>query len=50
LAFTEIIAFWQDNMRPLRRLVLMMLFTGSALAFAWFVFLQLRIVLSGISL
>ena len=50
LAFAEIIAFWQDNMRPLRRLVLMMLFTGSALAFVWFVFLQLRIVLSGISL
>ncbi|MGF6091133.1 hypothetical protein [Pseudomonas sp. 18173] len=49
LAITEIIAFWQDNMRPLRRLVLMMLFSGSALSFSWFVFLQLRIVLSGIT-
>jgi hypothetical protein len=43
-ALTEIVAFWQDTMRPFRRLGLMALFCCSGLSFGWFVWLQLHTV------
>lgn len=46
--FAEIVAFWQDNMHPLRRLVMMLLLSMSAASFAWFVYLQLNTVITAI--
>jgi hypothetical protein len=45
LAFTRIVAQWQNTMRPFCRLTLISLFFASGGCFAWFVFLQLRILL-----
>jgi hypothetical protein len=42
MAFTKIIASWQNTMRPGSRLLLMFLFLASAGAFCWFVYLQMR--------
>lgn len=42
LAFTRIIASWQNTMRPLSRLTLMLLFLASAGSFCCFVYLQMR--------
>lgn len=44
LTFTRIIAQWQNTMRPLCRLILISLFMASAGCVAWFVFLQLKIL------
>lgn len=46
LVFSEIVAFWQDNMHPLRRLVMILLLSISAASFAWFVYLQLKTVVA----
>lgn len=45
IAFTRIIASWQNTMRPWSRLILIFLFLASGGSFCWFVFLQLRIML-----
>ncbi|WP_439858318.1 hypothetical protein [Pseudomonas syringae] len=42
MAFTKIIASWQNTMRPGSRLLLMFLFLASAGALCWFVYLQMR--------
>lgn len=46
LIFTRIVAQWQNSMRPWSRLILMSLFLASGGCFIWFVFLQLRILIS----
>ncbi|MEW5506013.1 hypothetical protein [Pseudomonas antarctica] len=46
LTFTRIVAQWQNSMRPLCRLTLISLFLASGGCFAWFVFLQLKILTS----
>jgi hypothetical protein len=43
--FTRILAQWQNTMRPWSRLLLISLFLASGGCFAWFVILQLRILL-----
>jgi len=45
LTFSRIIAQWQNTMRPWSRLVLISLFLVSGGCFAWFVYLQLTILL-----
>ncbi|MBO2923049.1 hypothetical protein J5H75_15170 [Pseudomonas asiatica] len=45
LTFSRIIAQWQNTMRPWSRLVLISLFMLSGGCFAWFVYLQLTILL-----
>ncbi|WP_339535453.1 hypothetical protein [Pseudomonas hunanensis] len=45
LTFTRIIAQWQNTMRPWSRLILISLFLASGSCFAWFVYLQLKILL-----
>ncbi len=45
IAFTRIIASWQNTMRPWSRLILMFLFFASGGSFCWFVYLQLRIMI-----
>ncbi|KPY10351.1 hypothetical protein [Pseudomonas savastanoi] len=45
LAFTKIIASWQNTMRPWSRLLLMLLFLASAGSFCWFVYLQVRFMI-----
>jgi len=44
LTLTRIVAQWQNTMRPLCRLTLISLFLASGGCFAWFVFLQLKIL------
>ena len=44
LTFTRIVAQWQNTMLPLCRLTLISLFLASGGCFAWFVFLQLKIL------
>ncbi|MGH8379530.1 hypothetical protein [Pseudomonas sp.] len=45
LTFSRIIAQWQNTMRPWSRLLLISLFLASGSCFAWFVFLQLKILM-----
>lgn len=44
LTFSRIIAQWQNTMRPWSRLILICLFWASGGCFAWFVYLQLTIL------
>ncbi|MNJ61492.1 hypothetical protein D3C77_572840 [compost metagenome] len=44
LTFSRIIAQWQNTIRPWSRLVLISLFLASGGCFAWFVYLQLTIL------
>ncbi|WP_147459030.1 DUF308 domain-containing protein [Pseudomonas sp. AOB-7] len=46
--FAEIVAFWQESMYPWRRLIMILLLSMSASSFAWFVYLQLKTVLSAL--
>jgi hypothetical protein len=45
LAFAQTIAFWQNSMHPIRRLILMALYLMSGVFFVSFVVLQLQILL-----
>ncbi|WP_070886932.1 hypothetical protein [Pseudomonas argentinensis] len=45
LIFTRIIAQWQNTMRPWSRLLLICLFIASGGCFAWFVLLQMKILI-----
>lgn len=49
LTFSRIIAQWQNTMRPWSRLILISLFLASGGCFAWFVYLQLTILVPVLS-
>lgn len=46
LTFTRIVAQWQNTMRPLCRLILISLFLASGGCFAWFIFQQVKILVT----